>query len=214
MESTCPGSMICKFDYPPNGFSRNQRLCPLEFFDLVLINDHKTSSNGRRDPPDCFKKGDIDILNDLDSYDRNKTLLFYVNPSDLIRVEDWKEAKEYKSNGKTGNSKFCQKRVQMPQIDQNDKEKIVLKYAEAVEWYFKKIKTQVSLSSPTLSQQLEVTNISMSPTSRCHLFSYCKISLASLKLTRSQKMWRSRNLHRFRHKWFNPREIEGRKCCH
>ena len=145
MESTCPGSMICDFDYPPNGFSRNQRLCPLEFFDLVLINDHKTSANGRRDPPDCFKKGDIDILNDLESYDRNKTLLFYVNPSDLISVEDWKEAKEYKSNGKTGNSKFCQKRVQMPQIDRNDNEKNVLKYAEAVEWYFKKIKTQVSL---------------------------------------------------------------------
>ena len=137
--------MICDFAYPPNGFSRNPRLCPLEFFDLVLINDHKTSSNGRRDTPDCFKKGDIDILNDLESYDRNKTLLFYVNPSDLISVEDWKEAKEYKSNGKTGNSKFCQKRVQMPQIDKNDNEKNVLKYAEAVEWYFKIIKTQVSL---------------------------------------------------------------------
>ena len=84
-------------------------------------------------------------MNDLESYDRNKTLLFYVNPSDLISVEDWKEAKEYKSNGKTGNSKFCQKRVQMPQIDKNDNEKNVLKYAEAVEWYFKIIKTQVSL---------------------------------------------------------------------
>ena len=177
MESTCPGNMICDFNYPPNGFSRNQRLCPLEFFDLVLINDHKSSSNGRRDPPDCFKKGHFDILTDLESYDRNKTLLFYVNPSDLIRpvfimmpafwlgdeflaiiwlagiimktllsVDDWKEAKEYTSSknpSKTGNSKFCQKRVQMPQIDDNDNEKLVLKYAEAVEWYFKKIKTQV-----------------------------------------------------------------------
>ena len=64
----------------------------------------------------------------------------------LLSVDDWKEAKEYtlsKNPSKIGNSKFCQKRVQMPQIDDNDNEKLVLKYAEAVEWYFKKIKTQV-----------------------------------------------------------------------
>ena len=161
MESTCPGSMICDFDYPPNGFSRNQRLCPLEFFDLVLINDHKSLSNGRRDPPDCFKKGNIDILDDLSSYQRNKTLVFYVNPSDLISVEDWKEAKEYTSSknpskNSSGNSKFCQKRVQMPQIDENDNEKLVLKYAEAVEWYFKKIKTQVRFWSVLIGPFLSV----------------------------------------------------------